>query len=117
MSNSSEYLNTFVKNEICFLADPNRQAQSWGRAHGDKFAVKLLVAFESWSVIKNNRRMFKLSDIQFNKIELLFQMIEKFQEFHDYPVTPSQYITLLNDPDWKKIQMYAKELKTLISIR
>lgn len=111
MSNTEEYLRTFFTNEISFLADPDQQANAWVLAHGDQFAIKLLVTLESWSAIKDNRAKFKLSDAQFNSIQKLFTMIETFQEAQDYPTSPNQYATLLSNPDWKNIQRYAKELK------
>jgi hypothetical protein len=105
-----EYLKSFFTNEIYFLSSPELQREAWKDARGEKFGVCLLVSFESWSNIVKHRKNFKISDYQFEQIKKLFDMLESFQADIDYPINPSQYRDLLENPHWKKIQRYALEL-------
>ncbi len=114
-TNFDEYLRTFFDGEIYFLASPDLQRETWQNAQGEQFAIRLLISFESWTVIKNNRNKFKLSVHQFAQTEKLFEMLETFQAAHDYPINPRQYASLLTNPEWKKIQKYAMEIYNSIS--
>ncbi|MBA2367697.1 MAG: hypothetical protein H0V82_01575 [Candidatus Protochlamydia sp.] len=109
---SNEYLRTFFEIEIDFIADADTQQKSWGNAHGEKFGVFMMILYNSWSVIKENQKKYNLSDLQFNKIQKLFNMLDSFEaNLENYPTTPSGYWNLLINPEWKKIQRYALEIQ------
>lgn len=110
-TNFDRYLKTFLNIELYFLASPALQQEEWASADSDDaFGTCLLLSFESWSVIVDHRKQFKLTDLQFESMKKLFSMLREFQIAYDYPTKPSEYRSLLNHPEWQKIQKYAKEL-------
>ena len=108
-TNFDEYLKTFFEVELSFIADPTLQRKSWENAQGEKFGECLMITYQSWSVIQENRNKFKLTDLQYMQTQKLFDMIETFQATINYPTTPSEYSALLNNSEWKNIQRYALE--------
>lgn len=111
MSNYDEFLKSFFDQDIYFLGSRSLQQKAWQYAVGDaQFGSCLLRSFEDWDTILEHRENFKLSVMQIKQIQQLFDMLDIFQDTNDFPNTPSEYLAILRNPDWVKIQNYALNL-------
>lgn len=104
---ADDFLRTFFELELTWIADK----PSWFNAKGDHFVTTIMLYTEAWFTIVRNRKECLLTDQQINRVHKLYDMLAAFQvAIPDFPERPSEYRALCDNPDWKKIQQYAKEL-------
>lgn len=105
------FLKTFFEYEMHFLTD----RAAWEKASGRHFVECIMLFSEAWSTIVESRREYKLTDRQFQMIDKLYDMIKAFEiAIPDFPERNSEYRALWQNPDWKKLQEYAKEVHRAI---
>lgn len=112
---SKEFLKNFFNTEIYFLGNKTMQEKNWSNAQGEKFGECLMLTYQAWDVIKEHRKNYDLTDSQFKKTQTLFDMIEEFQLKINYPTKPTEYLSLLGNPEWVKIRKYAAEVYETIN--
>lgn len=109
--NVAKFLKSFLNIELYFLSKRELQQKEWQNAYtDDKFGTTLMLYFEAWYTIVENRKHLTLSERQYLKIEKLYDMVYHFQANNLYPTKPSEYLALLDNPKWKEIQRYAQEV-------
>ncbi|MBA2367392.1 MAG: hypothetical protein H0V82_00015 [Candidatus Protochlamydia sp.] len=108
-SNFDVYLKTFFENELRWVADGGWQRKSWENANDEMFGEFLMIIYQSWSVIEENKINFNLTNSQYMQVKKIFDMIESFQTKIEYPTNRSEHLALLSNQEWNNIQNYARE--------
>lgn len=105
------FLESFFDYHIEFLGNKTLQQQIWGGAETEEpFATRILMYFEDWYVVVEQKNNFKLSDSKFKKLEQLYDMVNSYQLANNYPQKPRDYQALIASPSWREIQKLAAEL-------
>jgi len=112
---NNKFLKSFFNTELYFLADRSAQEQCWSTASGDKFGTTMMLYSLAWETIKENRGKFTFSDQHFAMTQKLDDMLQDFLKKNLFPMRPIEYCVLLNNPDWRKIQVYAKQIYDVIN--
>lgn len=105
------FLKTFFELELYWLSSRTYQMSEWLNTPGDWCSECLMLYSEAWSAISESRKEFSLSTSEFDMFDKLYEMVKSFERYiPEFPVRLSQYHSLLNDPEWRKLQKYAKEI-------
>lgn len=105
------FLRSFFDIELFWLSDRTYQVEAWSTANEDLFVECLMLYSEAWSVIAEDRKNYKLSHHQLTMLDNLYEMIKAFEREQDIPENAAGHRALLENPAWKKIQQYAKNIR------
>lgn len=109
------FLKTFCELELKWLSDRNYQLKAWSSSSKDLWAECIMLYSEAWSVISKNPTEFKLYDNERKLLDNLYEMIKAFMKYYpDSPESPTAYQKLLADPEWKKVQQFAQQVRDKI---
>lgn len=109
------FLKSFFELELRWLSDRNYQLQHWTNTYDDLWGECIMLYSETWSTIAAHPKNYKLTEWELRQFEKLYEMIKAFEKYYpEFPETPSQFRALLEDPEWKKVQQFAKELRDRI---
>jgi len=108
-----EYLKRFFNEQIFFLGNEELQYNAWNNATGTLFGLQMGLAYADWVAIRDYNENFNLKTAQLKILKNLFDMIDEFIWKEDYPFnpsTPKEHRALFHNPEWKKIQRYARQV-------
>lgn len=114
-TNSKINLKSFLDQEVLFFADPEWQKEEWQGGYGELYAARIVRFNCAWNTVWDHRQYLSIGDHRLTLIKELKTMLLHSHKIVGFPEKPKEYFLLLNHPEWKKIQRYAKDVYNKIA--